>query len=754
MAKKKEVADVGVNVFADLAADIGGEVLGATDSVKEWIDTGNLALNYLCSGRFVGGGIPSGKIIEVYGPSSSCKTLFATNILKGCQKMGGYSLFLDAENSLSKEFAQKASHLETSKVLVLKAESLEKAFAKMTAAIKKIREKLGPDKPIVIVYDSIAASPSDREFAETEMSESELEKAKDMPGERAKTCSKELRKLTPLLDQHNCTVLFINQVRMKIGVMFGCFSKDTNVCFSDGRLVSIRDVVENRMTGPIKCYNKKTGELGNANITNWFENGTIDYKNGERWLHYKVTGGVCGHMGFTCTPNHSVLKKHGDSWIWTSAENMHVGDVMMSYYESKILKDSIHKSVIYGSLLGDGCIRIRERDTGSFSLANQEQPEYLNWKLSLLPMLSMKKAGNDSRPRVDSIYSKEIKTIHDTFYTEGQKYRQIPFNLKLDDLMAAVWYMDDGWMKNFEKDNWQPTASISIKRFKKQPEQIKLAIKIMCDFIGETNGVTYQESSGNIHIGSDISDKFFQRISKFVPACMQHKIPDKYRGLYVPIIPTEVSSEMVSYPVTVVQKREGSPRQHRSLKKYDIEVAGHGAYLVGGNPGVVVSNSPETTAGGGRALEYYTSLRLRTKAEKRLTDKLDNVIGMGVSVSNVKNKCFKPFVNARNMQLLFDQGINPFGGLLELLVQSERITSISAGNYKVNEPYAGGQEIKFKSSYERNDVPADVLLKCPAMVDATDASQVQEYIDIFGAAMRGMAERVAGEEVVKSTDDE
>lgn len=383
MAKKKDSADM--DLFADLAKDIGGEVLGMTDAVKEWIDTGNLALNYLCSGRFVGGGIPSGKIVEVYGPSSSCKTLFATNILKGCQKMGGYALFLDAENSLSKDFAQKASHLETSKVLVLKAESLEKAFAKMIAAIRKIREKFGPDKPIVIVYDSIAASPSDREFAETDMSESELEKAKDMPGERAKTCSKELRKLTPLLDQHNCTVLFINQVRMKIGVMFG---------------------------------------------------------------------------------------------------------------------------------------------------------------------------------------------------------------------------------------------------------------------------------------------------------------------------------------------------------------------------------NPETTAGGGKALEYYTSLRLRTKAEKRLTDKLDNVIGMGVSVSNVKNKCFRPFINARNMQLLFDQGINPFGGLLELLVQTERITACGAGSYKVNEPYAGGQEIKFKSALERNDVPADVLLKCPAMVDATDASQVQEYIDIFGSAMRGMSERVANEEDVKATDEE
>lgn len=383
MAKKKDGGQA--DLFADLAADIGGEVLGQTDAVKEWIDTGNLSLNYLCSGKFVGGGIPSGKIVEVFGPSSSCKTLFATNILKGCQKMGGYALFLDAENSLSKEFAQKASHLETSKVLVLKASSLEKAFAKMVAAIKKIREKFGPDKPIVIVYDSIAASPSEREFAETEMDEAQLEKAKDMPGERAKTCSKELRKLTPLLDEHNCTVLFINQVRMKIGVMFG---------------------------------------------------------------------------------------------------------------------------------------------------------------------------------------------------------------------------------------------------------------------------------------------------------------------------------------------------------------------------------NPETTAGGGKALEYYTSLRLRTKAEKRFTDKLDNVIGMGVSITNVKNKCFKPFIHARNMQLFFDKGINPFGGLLELLVQSERIVAAGGGSYKVNEPWAGGQEIKFKSALERNDVPADVLLKCPALVDATDAAQVQEYIDIFGGAMTAVSTDVAKEEDVKASDEE
>ena len=226
MAKKEKTVNPLVD-FSSLAASIGGEILENSSSVRSWIDTGNLALNYLSSGLFVGGGIPAAKVIEIYGPNSSCKTLFATNILKGCQKAGGFALFLDAENSLNKEFAQKASHLETSRVVVLKADTLQRAFAKMMAAIRKIRERFGPDKPIVIVYDSIAASPSEREFAETEMNEEQQMKAKDMPGERAKTISKAMRQLTPMIEEHNVTVLFINQVRQKIGILFGDSSTTT-----------------------------------------------------------------------------------------------------------------------------------------------------------------------------------------------------------------------------------------------------------------------------------------------------------------------------------------------------------------------------------------------------------------------------------------------------------------------------------------------------------------------------------------------
>jgi hypothetical protein len=108
---------------------------------------------------------------------------------------------------------------------------------------------------------------------------------------------------------------------------------------------------------------------------------------------------------------------------------------------------------------------------------------------------------------------------------------------------------------------------------------------------------------------------------------------------------------------------------------------------------------------------------------------------MKVSVANQKNKVFRPFVNAKDMHLFFDKGINPFGGLLELLIKQARIESAGAGNYVVLEPYAGGKEIKFKSSLERNDVPLEALLSCPALVDAESPEQIQSYIDNFGQAV-------------------
>src|SRR6185437_5920703 len=212
MPKKKTTKEVSENGsgkdfdLGKLAKLCGGEVLDRMDSVRYWVDTGNLALNYACSGKFFGGGIPIGKIIEIWGNSSSCKTLFALNFIRGVQRMGGIAVFLDVENTLNKTFAEKAAHVDASNVIVIpveKADSLEKAFNQIHVVLREIGKAYGSERPVVIVYDSIAASASEREFAETTIdmfnttkeAKKEAGAGADKPGEHAKIIGKELRKL-------------------------------------------------------------------------------------------------------------------------------------------------------------------------------------------------------------------------------------------------------------------------------------------------------------------------------------------------------------------------------------------------------------------------------------------------------------------------------------------------------------------------------------------------------------------------------
>ena len=217
--------------LAKLAAAVGGEILDRMDTVKSWIDTGNLALNFICSGKFMGGGCPVGKLVEIWGNSSSCKTLFALNIIRGVQKAGGIAVFVDVENTLNAEFAKKAAHIDTSNVLVIpvgKADSLERAFNQIHVVLREIEKVCGPDVPAIVVYDSIAASASEKEYAETTIDMFSTTKAAKKEagvgsslGEHARIIGKELRKLNPVLNRANTSVVMINQIRNKIGVLYG-----------------------------------------------------------------------------------------------------------------------------------------------------------------------------------------------------------------------------------------------------------------------------------------------------------------------------------------------------------------------------------------------------------------------------------------------------------------------------------------------------------------------------------------------------
>lgn len=227
MAKKKISSDE--SFMKELACATGGEVLDDVETVKYFIDTGSLAINYISSGKFIGGGIPGARITELYGPSASSKSLLGSNLLFGIQRMGGISILIDTENAANKEFIVRASHADPKKINRYKTVSLEACFAKIHSIINFVRDKR-PDTPVLIVYDSLSVSPTARELKEVDLPE-KYSKAqfktivggKEQPGERAKVCSKELRKLNGLMEKvnTNCTVVFMNQTRSQIGVMYG-----------------------------------------------------------------------------------------------------------------------------------------------------------------------------------------------------------------------------------------------------------------------------------------------------------------------------------------------------------------------------------------------------------------------------------------------------------------------------------------------------------------------------------------------------
>lgn len=391
MSKKKEtMQQCESDFFAGLAKSVGGDILNDIDKTRGFIDSGVLALNYLLSGKFVGGGYATGAMHEVSGESATGKSLLGTNMLRGCQTANGIAVFHDAEHAISKDFAIKASKVDPLKLIVTEADTLPRSFNKIHKIIRQVREvvKIPIERPLCIVYDSIAVSASEREFAQTELdmeeaTQSQIKEAgagTEQPGERAKTCSAELRKLMPVVKEHNICLLFVNQLRKRIGVLWG---------------------------------------------------------------------------------------------------------------------------------------------------------------------------------------------------------------------------------------------------------------------------------------------------------------------------------------------------------------------------------DPVTEAGGGEALKYYCSSRTRLFSSKQMKNDMDRVIGMNVTFKNIKSRFTAPFQQAKGVHLFFDKGVDPFGGMLELMLQIGRIEATGGpGNYKVCEPWAGGREIKFKSSKERNDIPFEVFLECPVLVDAESPEAVMYYVNMFGEAHDAVETDVAKEEPV------
>src|SRR6476619_7515399 len=185
-----------------------GAVMRLGDDIRppiEVIPTGSISLDVALGI----GGLPRGRIVEVYGPESSGKTTVALHAVANAQKAGGIAAFIDAEHALDPEYAKKLG-IDTVAALVPRAE------------------------------------------IEGEMGDSHV-------GLQARLMSQALRKITGALSQTHTTAIFINQLREKVGVMFGCMSYGTRVTLADGTQEKIGKIVNQRQDVEVLSYDPESG---------------------------------------------------------------------------------------------------------------------------------------------------------------------------------------------------------------------------------------------------------------------------------------------------------------------------------------------------------------------------------------------------------------------------------------------------------------------------------------------------------------
>src|SRR5947207_3190618 len=206
------------------------------------------------------GGLPRGRVVEIYGPESSGKTTVALHAVANAQALGGVAAFIDAEHALDPEYA-RALGVDTDALLVSQPDTGEQAL--------EIADMLVRSGALdIIVIDSVAALVPRAEI-EGEMGDSHV-------GLQARLMSQALRKITGALNNSGTTAIFINQLREKIGVMFGCGSWNTRVLLADGTSQQIGKIVDQKLPVEVLSYDPELGEIVPRRVVNWFNNGAAD----------------------------------------------------------------------------------------------------------------------------------------------------------------------------------------------------------------------------------------------------------------------------------------------------------------------------------------------------------------------------------------------------------------------------------------------------------------------------------------------